>query len=103
MKTSLDHLPPKKQRQLAAVVDEIRRAVEAEMIILFGSHARGDWVEDPVGGYFSDFDVLVIVKSAKMVERHDLWSRIEQRAERHLGNTMLSLIVHDVDDVNRQL
>src|SRR5689334_4703312 len=101
MKTSLDHLPPRKQKQLAALVAEIQGAVEVEMVILFGSHARGDWVEDPVGGYFSDFDVLVLVKSAKTVERHDLWSTIEQRAERYLGKTMLSLIVHDVDDVNR--
>jgi hypothetical protein len=52
MKTSLDHLPPRKQRQLGALVEEIRRAIEVELVILFGSHARGDWVEDPVGGYF---------------------------------------------------
>jgi uncharacterized protein len=103
VKTSLDHLPPRKQRQLAAVADEIRRAADVEMVILFGSHARGDWVEDPVGGYFSDYDLLVIVKSPKAVERHDLWSTVEQRAERHIGKTVLSLIVHDVDDVNRQL
>ena len=73
------------------------------MIILFGSHARGDWVEDPVGGYFSDYDVLVIVKSPKTVERHDVWSSVEQRADKLLGQTALSLIVHDVADVNRQL
>lgn len=103
MKTSLEHLPPKKQRQLAAVVDEIRGAVEVEMVILFGSHARGDWVEDPVGGYFSDYDVLVIVKSPKVVEKHDLWSAVEQRAARHTGQTELTLIVHDVEDVNGQL
>jgi len=24
-------------------------------IILFGSHARGDWVSDPIGGYISDY------------------------------------------------
>ena len=41
MKTSLDHLPPRKQRQLAALVDEIRGAVDVEMVIVFGSHARG--------------------------------------------------------------
>jgi len=103
VKTSLDHLPQRKQRQLAAVVEEIRGAMDVEMVILFGSHARGDWVEDPVGGYFSDYDVLVIVKSPKAVERHDLWSAVEQRAERHTGKTVLSLIVHDVEDVNRQL
>jgi uncharacterized protein len=103
VKTSLDHLPQRKQRQLAAVVDEIRRAADVEMVILFGSHARGDWVEDPVGGYFSDYDVLVIVKSPKAVERHDLWSTVEQRVERRTGKAVLSLIVHDVEDVNRQL
>lgn len=103
MKTALDHLPPRKQRQLAAVVDEIRGEVEVEMVILFGSHARGDWVEDPVGRYFSDYDVLVIVKSPKVVEKHDLWSAVEQRAARHTGQTELTLIVHDVEDVNRQL
>src|SRR5262249_22612128 len=31
MKTSLDHLPPRKQRQLAAMVDEICRATEVEL------------------------------------------------------------------------
>ncbi len=104
MKTSLDHLPPRKQRQLAALVDEIRAAVaDVELVILFGSHARGNWVEDPVGGYFSDYDVLVVVKSPKTVEKHDAWSRVENRMERQLGRTVLTLIVHDVADVNRQL
>jgi predicted nucleotidyltransferase/HEPN domain-containing protein len=103
MKTSLDHLPPRKQRQLGALVEDIRRAIEVELVILFGSHARGDWVEDPVGGYFSDFDVLVVVKSAKAVARHEVWDGIEQRADKLLGQTALSLIVHDIDDVNRQL
>ena len=73
------------------------------MVILFGSHARGDWVEDPAGGYFSDFDVLVIVKSPKLVEKHELWSKIEDRARRIVRPTELSLIVHDISDVNEQL
>jgi len=60
-------------------------------------------VEDPVGGYFSDYDVLVIVKSPKAVEKHEVWSMVEQRAESRLGHTALSLIVHDIEDVNRQL
>jgi HEPN domain-containing protein/predicted nucleotidyltransferase len=103
MKTSVDHLPAVKQRQLAAVVDEILQAVEVEMVILFGSHARGDWIEDPVAGNFSDYDVLVIVQSPETVERHDLWSTIEQSAVRRTAPTELTIIVHDVEDVNRQL
>ncbi len=31
------------------------------MIILFGSYARGNWVENLVTGYFSDYDLMVIV------------------------------------------
>jgi predicted nucleotidyltransferase/HEPN domain-containing protein len=103
VKDTLDHLPPKKQRQLRAVAELIRKEAEPEMVILFGSHARGDFVEDPVGGYFSDFDVLVIVKSPKQVEKHNLWSKIEDRARKICAPTELSIIVHDIKDVNEQL
>jgi predicted nucleotidyltransferase/HEPN domain-containing protein len=103
MKDTLDHLPAKKQHQLRAVADLIRKEADPEMVVLFGSYARGDWVEDPAGGYFSDFDVLVVVRSPNQVDKHDLWSKIEQRAQRITKPTELSLIVHDIKDVNEQL
>ena len=103
MKDTLDHLPPKKQRQLQALADLIRAEAKVEMIVLFGSHARGDWVADPVGDYFSDFDVLVIVKSPSLVDKLDLWAKIEDRAQKIAAPTELSLIVHDIKDVNEQL
>ena len=34
-----------------------RQAPDTRMIILFGSHARGDWVEDMETGYRSDWDL----------------------------------------------
>lgn len=46
MKISLTHLPLNKQDQLKALTQIILDKVPAEMIILFGSYARGDWVED---------------------------------------------------------
>jgi len=46
MKTSLDILPKDKQEELQRVVTIIREEFEPEMIILFGSHTRGNWVED---------------------------------------------------------
>jgi uncharacterized protein len=103
MKTSLDHLPEKKQHQIRALGELIRKEAEVEMVILFGSFARGDWVEDPAGGYFSDLDVLVIVKSPSMVDKVKLWSKIEDRARRITKPTSLSLLVHDIKDVNEQL
>lgn len=32
------------------------------MIVLFGSYARGDWVEDVAQGYVSDYDFIVVVE-----------------------------------------
>ena len=103
VKTSLSHLPARKQQQLADVVATLCEIAPVEMVILFGSHARGDWVDDPVGGYHSDFDVLVVVKSRKTAENHNIWNTIEERLRKRLGNTELSLIVHDIKDVTNQL
>lgn len=103
MKTSLDHLPSKKQRQLEALAALIRREAEVEMVILFGSHARGDWVEDLETGYFSDFDVAVIVRSQGLAEKLKVWSKIEKLGRAITDPTSLTLIVHDIKDVNEQL
>ena len=61
MKTSLEYLPEEKREQVTAVAALLQAAAPVEMVILFGSYARGDWVEDPENGYFSDFDILVVV------------------------------------------
>jgi uncharacterized protein len=103
MKTSLDHLPPAKRDQLAAVVTMIREKAPAEMIVLFGSHARGDWVEDPVTGYRSDFDILVIVASQNQAEKGELWAELEDRAEQLPSMTPVNLIAHDFKHVNAAL
>jgi hypothetical protein len=51
MKASLDHLPEDERAKLAAIAEAIRaEAPEAGMIVLFGRHAHGDWVEDPETG-----------------------------------------------------
>ena len=77
MKTSLDQLPQpppaSKQKELARVQDIIVNRFQAEehifkleKIILFGSYARGTWVEDGyvkdgiTYEYKSDFDILVV-------------------------------------------
>jgi uncharacterized protein len=103
VKTSLDHLPDAKRKKLGRLAELIRREAPVEMIILFGSFARGDWVEDPVGGYFSDFDVLAIVARPNLVKKPNLWTKVEDRARRITEPTSLSLIVHDIQDVNEQI
>src|SRR6187397_1099818 len=104
MKSSLDHLPEKKRRKLAAMAEKIRaEAPDAEMIVLFGSHARGDWVEDPETGYRSDYDLLVVVESPEVAENRSLWARVEAAVRPIAEPSPLSLIVHDMRELNQQI
>jgi predicted nucleotidyltransferase/HEPN domain-containing protein len=123
MKTSLDHLPEGKRRELAHVVDVLRtsfdfatarrtqtrtRGGQILKIILFGSYARGDWVEDPVGRYFSDYDLLVVVNREEFTDIAEYWEKAEAQLLEELSvgqvlRTPVSLIYHDIGDVNEKL
>jgi HEPN domain-containing protein/predicted nucleotidyltransferase len=100
---AIPHLPAIKQRQLDEIVGIIRDMAEVERVILYGSHARGDWVDDPVGGYLSDLDILVLVASPALAADEALWADCQERAREVAGDTPVSLIVHTVDDVREQL
>jgi predicted nucleotidyltransferase/HEPN domain-containing protein len=103
MKTSLDHLPEQKRAQLRAITSILREGAPLEMLILFGSHARGDWVQDPVTGYASDFDLISIVETEKQAADLALWSELERRAREAAGETPVTLIVHDIKFVNHEI
>ena len=123
MKSSLDHLPEAKRRELAFVVEVVREGFEFAIarrtmpslrggrllkIILFGSYARGDWVEDPVGRYFSDYDLLVVVDREELTDVPEFWAKTEERLLQELAagtrlRTPVSLIYHSLDDVNDKL
>jgi len=123
MKSDLDHLPESKRHELAFVVDVLRegfafaiarrtmpalRGGRLLKIILFGSYARGDWVEDPVGRYFSDYDLLVVVDREELTDVPEFWAKSEDRLLEELASgenlrTPVSLIVHSLDDVNEKL
>ncbi len=109
MKKSLAHLPKHKRDELRRVKEIILDACPtALMIILFGSHARGDWVEDRhiedgvLYEYMSDFDILVIVRSNRIVNSLDTWRRAEARAHR-LVPTWTNLIAESIETVNNAL
>ena len=123
MKTSLENLPEGKQRELGFVVEAIRdgfafaiarrtmpnlRGGKLLKIILFGSYARGDWVEDPVGRYFSDYDLLVVVHREELTDVPEFWAKTEERLLDELASgqalrTPVSLIYHSLDDGNEKL
>src|SRR5262249_18248024 len=99
-----DHLPEKKQAKLVAMAAKIRaEAPAAEMIVLFGSHARGDWVEDMETGYRSDYDLLVVVDSAEVAQDLALWGRVEEALRPIADPSPVTLIVHDFRELNQQI
>ena len=119
MKTSIDLLPPRNQVELRRVVEVIRESFAEAVstrraerlkngkilkVILYGSYARGDWVHDPVGRYFSDFDLLIIVDHEDLTDG-EFWHDAENKLMpgETLIRTPVSLIVHSLDDVNEQL
>jgi predicted nucleotidyltransferase/HEPN domain-containing protein len=120
MRTDLDHLPAAKQRELDHVVqllfeefDEAqggatgrRQRGKIVKIILYGSHARGGWVDEPhtAKGYVSDFDLLVIVNQKELTDRAAHWTQAEERLaeEKRIGRlrTPVNFIVHSLQQVN---
>lgn len=105
MKSSLAHLPTEKQEQLQIVTKAILDKVQAEMIILFGSYARGDWVEDyqEKYEYVSDFDILIVTKdknSAKQVKKS---RELEEELMANEDITRTSIIYHSIGFVNDKI
>ena len=123
MRSDLDHLPEAKRRELDHVVALVREGFAEAIahrtqprfrngqllkIILFGSYARGDWVEDPVGRYFSDFDLLVVVDHEDLTDVPEFWAKTEDRLLAELSEgkalrTPVSLVYHSLEDVNEKL
>ena len=102
MKTSLEHLPEHKREQVAAITALLQAEAQAEMVILFGSHARGDWVEDPETGYQSDYDILVVAP-LEIARKSGLWADLSQRARQLAGRTPVRVIAHDIKEINHEL
>ena len=123
MRTDLDHLPETKQRELERIVKILFEEFEAATatrshahrrngrilkVILFGSYARGDWVADSVGGYFSDYDLLVVVDHEDLTDVQEYWAKADDRLLREVIITKrvsapVNFIVHGLADVNDQL
>lgn len=106
MQTSLEHLPDHKQGQLREITAIIVKAVDPEMVILFGSHATGRWVEHRYSRegityeYISDYDILVITGPGDERKDYEVQDIIENRC---VYKTPVTVIVHDIEFVNKML
>jgi len=108
MKTSLEHLPENKQQELQRAVDIIKEEIDLDMLLLFGSYARGNWVEDLdsetlLYRYQSDFDLLLITENRKQANKVESNNQLNQRLIKTIHRTPISLISEDIQFVNRRL
>lgn len=122
MRKDLDHLPANKRRELERVVQiifeefedalglskhEWKKRGRIQKVILYGSYARGGWVDEPhtAKGYQSDYDLLIIVNDKRLTDRVEYWSRLDERLIRELSvtntlRTPVNFIVHTLQEVN---
>jgi len=123
MKSDLDLLPEEKRADLKRVVEIIfaefqdlltlstqrwKKQGRIMKVILYGSHARGDWVADPVSGYFSDYDILVVVNDERLADEAEYWGKVKDHLNRAYDITKVisapvGLTVHSMADANFQL
>lgn len=119
MRAGIDHLPAVQQAELDRATDTLlaefarakalasqpwKRNGQVLKIILFGSYARDDWVDEPANGYQSDFDLLVVVNHADLTDVADYWFVAEDLIQRDPAIARpVNTIVHSLDDVNQGL
>ncbi|WP_133510649.1 HEPN domain-containing protein [Candidatus Thiosymbion oneisti] len=108
MKTSLEHLPEQKQQELQKAIEIIREEIDLDMLILFGSYVRGDWVEDLdpetlLYRYQSDFDLLVVTETPRQASKIEQNNQLAQRLAKTIHRTPISLIAEDIQFLNRRL
>jgi len=119
MRRDVDHLPEVQRGELERVqrvlMEEFaeatsratspsRRNGKILKIILFGSYARDDWVDEPENGYQSDFDLLVVVNHPDLTDIAHYWYVAEDRILRDAAIARpVNIIVHSLDEVNQSL
>lgn len=117
--SDIGHLPAAQQDELEQIqrvlMEEFEQAVgrattptrksgKILKIILFGSYARSDWVDEPDNGYQSDFDLLIVVNHDDLTDIAHYWYVAEDRILRDLEiKRPVNIIVHSLDEVNRAL
>jgi len=119
VRSDVDHLPSVQQGEL----DRVKQLLMGEFaeataranqpwkkngrilkVILFGSYARDDWVDEPENGYQSDYDLLIIVSHPDLTDIADYWYVAEDKILRDAAiGRPVNMIVHTLQEVNQAL
>ncbi|MDD9335583.1 MAG: HEPN domain-containing protein, partial [Rickettsiaceae bacterium] len=117
MKTVLPERSLIIQERLDNIVKEILAVSKHKivMIILFGSYARGDWVQDEYKkghitySYQSDLDIMLVMKKGKhaglagLAIEDKIEKRLEKKSLRSPFELWVTLVLESIKTVNSQL
>ena len=110
MKITPAHLPDDKQQELKRIVSVVRdRCGDVEMIVLFGSYARGDYKEEAdlkperKSGHKSDYDILVVTGEKKTAIDVGLWKTVGKECDNAGLSTHVRIVAHDIQELNIKL
>ena len=110
MKKNLDHLPEAKRKEIKNLAATIRENCDdVEMIILYGSYARGDYKEkddlspNRKSGHVSDYDLLVVTRHKEIVQDIGFWNELSQKCNELKPSAHARLIAHDIQELNIKL
>ncbi|MDD5598146.1 MAG: HEPN domain-containing protein [Victivallaceae bacterium] len=110
MKKTFTHLSDNKQNELKHIVSIVRDMCgDVEMIILFGSYARGDYKEEAdlkperTSGHRSDYDVLVVTGKKATAVDIGLWRKIARKCADTGLSADARIITHDIRELNIKL
>lgn len=106
----MKHLPSQKQAELKTLTHLIKdNCKDTQMIILFGSYARGDYKEakdlDPnrKTGHISDYDILVVTSKKAVALDHHIWDIINNKIKKYNFSAHPRIITHDIVELNNKL
>lgn len=97
--TSLKNLPSEKIEELKAITERIIATGKAEIVILFGSYARGDFKKENEGRRKSDFDLLITASTSE--NKNELSFKL-QDAFKDMA-TPVQLVIETISRVNSNL
>lgn len=112
MKTSLAHLPEYTQAELKQIVELVLENIsQCEMIILYGSYARGTFVEYDERvefgvrtSFLSDYDLLVVTSGTEIGMVRKMLSTVEDKYIKHYTQQVpTQFICDDIKKLNSDL
>ena len=112
MKKSIAYLPKRKQQDLNFLVEEIKKRIpETEMVLLYGSYARNEYVERDLRiefgiptTFMSDYDILVVTSGVSDKKVGNTLDNIEDLYYKNPDEqTPVQFINEDIKNLNKAL